>query len=51
MGEKVMQSHLMKTFKDGVIYEKAAEELSLRGFRRDKKHVVSKKKSTCTCKL
>jgi hypothetical protein len=37
MGEKVMQSHLTKTGKDGAIYEKAAEELSLQGFHRDKK--------------
>ena len=28
---------LTKTGKDGAIYEKDAEELSLRGFRRDKK--------------
>ena len=32
MGEKVMQSHLMKIVKDGVIHEKVPEELSLRGF-------------------
>ena len=30
MGEKVMQSHLTKTLKDGAIYEKDAEERSLR---------------------
>ena len=40
MGEKVMQSHLTKTGRDGAIYDKV--ELSLRGFRQDKKHVVSK---------
>ena len=28
--------------KDGAIYEKAAEELSLSGFHQNKKHVVSK---------
>ena len=28
MGEKVMQSHLTKTLKDGAIYERDAEELS-----------------------
>jgi hypothetical protein len=36
MGEKVMQSYLTKTGKDGTIYEKAAEKLSLLGFFRDK---------------
>ena len=30
MAEKVMQSHLTKTLKDGAIYEKDAEERSLR---------------------
>ena len=45
MGEKVMQSHLTKTVKDGVIYEKKAAELSLRRFRWDKKQVVSKIKN------
>ena len=45
MGEKVMQSHLTKTVKDGVIYEKEAAELSLRRFRWDKKQVVSKIKN------
>ena len=30
MAEKVMQSHLTKTLKDGAIYEKDAEEHSLR---------------------
>ena len=34
-----MQSHLTKTLKDDAIYEKVAEELSLRGFHQDKKHV------------
>ena len=29
IGEKVMQLHLTKTLKDGVIYEKDTEELSL----------------------
>ena len=37
MGEKVMRSHLTNTGKDGVIYEKDAERLSLQGFYRDKK--------------
>jgi hypothetical protein len=32
MGEKVMQLHLTKTWKDGAVYEKDAEERSLRGF-------------------
>ena len=41
MGEKVMQSHLTKMGKDGDIYAKDAEELSLRGFCRDKKQGVS----------
>ena len=36
-GEKVTQAHQTKTAKDGEIYEKDAEELSLRGFRRDYK--------------
>ena len=45
LGEKVMQSHLRRTGKDGVIYEKDAEEVSLQGFCRDKKHVVSKTKN------
>jgi hypothetical protein len=40
-GEKVMQLHLTQTGKDGAIYEKVPEELSLGGFCRDKKHVVS----------
>ena len=39
-----MQLYLTKRGKDGAIYEKDAEELSLRGCRRDKKHVVSKNK-------
>ena len=42
MGEKVMQLHLKKMLKDNVIYEKDTEDLSLQGFCRDKKHVVSK---------
>ena len=37
MGEKVMQSNLTQTGKDGAIYEKVPEELSLRGFCQDKK--------------
>ena len=37
IGEKTIKSHLTRTLKDGVIYEKAAEGLSLRGFCRDKK--------------
>ena len=45
MGEKVMQSHLTKTLKDGVIYEKDTEELSLGGFCQDKKQVVIKIKN------
>ena len=49
MGERVMQSHFTKTEKDGAIYKEAAEELSLRGFCRDKKHVVSKTKKICRC--
>ena len=44
-GDKVMQSHLTKTLKDVVIYEKDSEGLSLRGFGQDKKHVVSKIKN------
>ena len=32
IGEKVMQSYLTKMLKDGVIYKKDAEKLSLRGF-------------------
>ena len=40
MGEKVMQWPLTKTGKDGAIYEKVQEELSLRGFCRDKKRGV-----------
>ena len=40
-----MQSHLTKMGKDGAIYDEDAEELSLRGFRRDKKQVVSKIKN------
>ena len=42
MGERLMQSHLTKTGIDGSIYEKVADELSLRSFCRDKKQVVSK---------
>ena len=41
----MMQSHLTKTLKDGAIYEKEAEELSLQGFCRDKKQVVNKIKN------
>ena len=37
IGEKVMQSHLMQTGKDGAIYEKVPEELCLGGFCWDKK--------------
>ena len=37
MGEKVMQLHLTKTWKDGAVYEKDAEERSLRGFCQNKK--------------
>ena len=40
-----MQSYLTKTLKDGAIYGKASEDLSLRGFRLDKKHVVGKIKN------
>ena len=36
-----MQSHLTKKGKDGAIYEKVPEELSLRGFVWIKKQVVS----------
>ena len=42
MGEKVMQSHLTKTRKDGAIYNR---DISVRGFRLDKKHEVSKIKN------
>ena len=45
MGEKVMQSYLTNTLKAGVIYEKDAEDLSLRGFCHDKQHVASKIKN------
>ena len=45
MGENVLQSHLTKMVKDGTIYEKLAKELSLRGFRQDKKHMISKIKN------
>ena len=45
MGEKGMQSHLTQTEKEGAIYEKDAEQLSLQGFCLDKKHVVSKIKN------
>ena len=41
MGEKVMQSHLTKTGKDGAIYEQVPEKLSLGSFCWDKKQVVS----------
>ena len=34
MGEKVMQSRLTKTLKDGAIYEKVAEELPYEAFVR-----------------
>ena len=34
MGEKVMQLHLTKTLQVGVIYEKEAEEISVRSFCR-----------------
>ena len=44
-GEKVMHWCLTKTGKDGAIYEKDAEDLSLRGFCRDKKQVVRKIKN------
>jgi hypothetical protein len=39
MGDKVMHLHKTKMGKDGAIYEKVGlpEELSLRGFCRDKK--------------
>ena len=53
MGEKVMQSHLANTGKDGAIYENVPEELSLRGFVGIKKHKWSAKYSCffCICSL
>ena len=40
-----MKSHITKTGKDGAIYEKVLEELSLGGLCRDNKQVVSKVKN------
>ena len=37
MGEKIMQSYLTKTGKDGAIYKEVPEELSLGAFFLDKK--------------
>ena len=40
MGEKVMQSRLTKTLKDGAILRQSSRRTTLRGFCQDNKHVA-----------